>query len=75
MQSDTDPMVLQTLDSVLEVMCGFARGHLLLIELIRAPAVSQEAFAAAAQVVRTTLHSVDSLADQVHALSLEGRRL
>ena len=74
MTSDTDQMVLQTLDSILDTMCHFARSDLVLIELLRAPEVSAAALAVAAQTVLSTLHAVDALSDRVHALSVEARR-
>lgn len=71
MHSDTDEMVLQLTASILEqqrMICELGRNDLLLIESIRAPGVSSEALAAAAQTVRSTLCSVDALSDKLRAV-------
>lgn len=71
MHSDTDEMVLQLTASILEqqrMICDLGRNDLLLIESIRAPGVSSEALAAAAQTVRSTLCSVDALSDKLRAV-------
>jgi hypothetical protein len=76
MQSDTDEILLQLADSILEqqrIICELGRNDLLLIESIRAPGVSSEALAAAAQTVRSTLCSVDALGDKLHALAAKAR--
>ncbi|MGA9688884.1 MAG: hypothetical protein WBQ81_19150, partial [Candidatus Sulfotelmatobacter sp.] len=57
--------------SILEqqrMICELGRNDLLLIESIRAPGVSSEALAAAAQTVRSTLCSVDALSDKLRAV-------
>lgn len=76
MQSDTDEMVLQLTATILEqqrMICELGRNDLLLIESIRAPGVSSEALAAAAQTVRSTLCSVDALSDKLRAVVSQGQ--
>ncbi len=78
MQSDTDEMVLQLTATILEqqrMICELGRNDLLLIESIRAPGVSSEALAAAAQTVRSTLCSVDVLSDRLRAVVSQAKTL
>jgi len=75
MESTT--MLQQLLDAILEQqnqLCELGRNDLLLIECARSP-VSQEALGAAAATVRSTLYSVDALADKLRLLSAQVRSL
>jgi len=76
LQSDTNQIVLQLFETVLEQqrnLCDLARNDLLLIELAHG-AASPEALAAAASTVRSTLYSVDALSDKIRRLDEQARR-
>jgi hypothetical protein len=75
MQSDAHEIVLQLVETILEqqrMICELGRNDLLLIESCRNP-VSQAGFSAAAATVRSTLYSVDALADRIRRLDEQAR--
>jgi ubiquinone biosynthesis protein UbiJ len=75
MENDAHEILLQLFETLQEqqmMVCKLGRNDLLLIEAIRAP-VSQEALAAVAETVRSTLHSVDALTNRIHALAAKAR--
>ena len=75
MQGDINGILLQLFETILEqqrMICELGRNDLLLIESIRMP-VSPEGLSAAAATVRSTLYSVDALADRIHQLDAQAR--
>ena len=69
-------IVLQVFETLLEQqrnICDLARNDLLLIELAHGSA-SPEAIAVAASTVRSTLYSVDALADRIRSFDAQVRR-
>ena len=74
METDNE-ILLQLFETFLEQqrnICDLARNDLLLIELAQGEA-SPEAFAVAASTVRSTLYSVDALADRIRSLDSQAR--
>jgi hypothetical protein len=75
MHSDPNEMVRQLLGTILEqqkMICGLAQNDLLLIESRLSPP-SQEGLVVAAEVVRSTLYSVDALTDKIRLLDSQVR--
>lgn len=75
MNSDPHEMVRQLLGTILEqqkMICGLAQNDLLLIESRLSPP-SQEGLVVAAEVVRSTLYSVDALTDKIRLLDSQVR--
>jgi hypothetical protein len=75
MQSESDEMVRQLFEIVqveFSILCDLERNDLLLIESAQT-GVSQEALAAAAATVRSTLCTADALGDRIHELGLRVR--
>jgi hypothetical protein len=75
MNSDPNEMVRQLLGTILEqqkMICGLAQNDLLLIESRLSPP-SQEGLVVAAEVVRSTLYSVDALTDKIRLLDSQVR--
>ncbi len=73
MELDTKCMLLQLLETMVEqqhIICELSRNDLLLIESIHGP-VSPEVLAVAAETVRSTLHSVDTLTDRLRQLDAQ----
>jgi len=76
MEADTKRIVLQQNEAMLELqrmMCELGRNDLVIIESVRS-GVSPEALAVAAQTVRSTLYSVDALADRIRQFAAELQR-
>jgi hypothetical protein len=74
-KSETSEIVLQLLETILEqqrMICDLARNDLLLIES-RLSEPSSEQLVVAAGVVRSTLYSVDALADRIRLLDSQAR--
>jgi hypothetical protein len=72
---DSNEMVRQLFEIVQDefsILCDLERNDLLLIESAQS-GVSQEALAAAASTVRSTLLRADALADRIGALALKAQ--
>jgi hypothetical protein len=75
MQSDSEEIVRQLFEIVqveFSILCDLERNDLLLIESAQT-GVSQEALAAAAATVRSTLYTADALGDRIRELGLRVR--
>ena len=76
MQSDTDQILLQlceVITGITSTLRDLARNELLLIESVQLEA-SPATLGAAAATVRSTLYSVDALADRIQTLSRATQR-
>jgi hypothetical protein len=74
METDNE-MVRQLFEidqALFAIVCDLERNDLLLIESAQT-GVSQEALAAAAATVRSTLYTADALADRIHEFALKVR--
>ena len=73
---ETDTEILRQLFEIIQaqfaIVCDLERNDLLLIESAQT-GVSQEALAAAAATVRSTLYTADALGDRIHELALKVR--
>jgi hypothetical protein len=75
MESDSNEIVRQLFEIVqveFSILCDLERNDLLLIESAQT-GVSQEALAAAAATVRSTLYTADALDDRIHELAARVR--
>ena len=75
--TDVKRIVLQQNEAMLDLQrmfCELGRNDLLIIECVRS-GVSPEVLAVAAETVRSTLYSVDALADKIRQFSAELQRL
>ena len=75
MESNTNEIVRQLFEIVqveFSLLCDLERNDLLLIESAQ-KGVSQEALAAAAATVRSTLYTADALGDRIHELAARVR--
>jgi len=68
MQSNTEQILLQGHESVLQILRDVLRNDLLIIELIRSGESRPEVLAAVGHSVRSGLYSLDGLGDRVRPL-------
>ena len=64
--------MFETLQVQFKILCDLERNDLLLIEAAQT-GVSQEALAAAAATVRSSLYTADALGDRIHEFAVKVR--